>query len=211
MKYPVVLFDLDGTLINTNELILASFMHTLNTHCPNRYTEEDVLACMGEPLFEQMKKFDESQAEQMVQTYRTHNIAHHDAYVKEFPQVVEVLHELRRAGVRMGVVSNKTRKVVGMGLVLFQLDGLMEAIVCVDEVSKGKPDPEMILVALEKMGASPEQTLMVGDSRYDIIAGQRAHVATAAVMWSLHHHHFTEHKPDYFLHEMRDLLEIVGI
>nr|WP_220185981.1 pyrophosphatase PpaX [Paenactinomyces guangxiensis] len=202
---------MDGTLINTNDLILASFMHTLNAHCPGKYTEADVLACMGEPLLDQMERFDPAQAEQMVQTYHTHNVAHHDDYVKEFPHVREVLGRLQEAGVKMGVVSNKRRKVVEMGLKLFGLDRFMQVVICYGEAEKAKPEPDMILLALEKLGAMPEQTLMVGDSRYDLLAARRARVASAAVAWSLHADELGQYDPDYFLNDMRDLLDVLEI
>lgn len=211
MKYPYVLFDLDGTLINTNELILASFMHTLEIHCPGKYTEQDVIACMGESLIEQMKRFDAAQADEMVQTYHQYNEENHDHYVKEFPHVKEVLEQMHQAGVQLGVVSNKRRKVVEMGLQLFGLDHYMRVVVCIGEAEKAKPEPDLILRAMDQLGAPAAQTLMVGDSRYDIIAGQRANVATAGVAWSLHADELKAYEPDYFLQDMRDLHKIVEI
>lgn len=112
MRYSVVLFDLDGTLINTNSLILASFMHTLELHCPGKYTVDDVIPIMGEPLLDQMRHFDPSQAEEMVKTYQTFNVRHHDEYVEEFPHVRQVLEQLHQAGIALGVVTNKRRLVV---------------------------------------------------------------------------------------------------
>jgi pyrophosphatase PpaX len=211
MKHQVVLFDLDGTLINTNELILASFMHTLNKHCPGKYTEEDVLAIMGEPLLDQMRRFDPDQAEEMVKTYHAYNVEKHDEYVKEFPHVREVLKRLHQVGVVMGVVSNKRRSVVEMGLKLIGLDPYMQTVVCFGEGLKGKPEPDMIHYALKKLHAIPDQALMVGDSRYDLLAAKRAGVASAAVAWSLHAEELKEYEPDYYLEDMRDLLRILEI
>jgi pyrophosphatase PpaX len=211
LKYPVVLFDLDGTLIDTNELILTSFMHTLETHCPGRYTREDVLAYMGEPLIDQMRRFDLKQAEEMVKTYHAYNVAHHDLYVKEFPHVAETLEALDKAGVVMGVVSNKRRPGLEMGLKRFGFDKYMKTVVCFGDGAKGKPEPDMIFLALEQLGAKPEEALMVGDSRYDLIAAKRAGVKSAGVAWSLHAEELKQHQPDYFLDHMRDLLNVVGI
>ncbi|MFC7439948.1 pyrophosphatase PpaX [Laceyella putida] len=211
MKYSVVLFDLDGTLIDTNELILSSFMHTLESHCPGKYTEQDVLACMGEPLFDQMRRFDATQAEAMVKTYHTYNETKHDELVKEFPHVREVLTRLHEAGVVLAVVSNKRRLVVDMGLKLFGLDSLMSAVVTVDDVERGKPEPDMIILALEKLGATTEQALMVGDSRYDLMAAKKAHVAAVGVGWSLHADELKQYEPEHFLEDMRQLLDIVEI
>lgn len=211
MKYPVVLFDLDGTLIDTNELIIASFMHTLNKHCPGKYTEKDVLAIMGEPLIDQMRRFDPEQAEEMVKTYHIHNEANHDQYVKEFPYVKEVVEKLHQNGVKIGIVSNKRRLVVNMGLRLFDLEKYMDTVVCVEDAPKAKPEPDLIYTALNRLEAKPEEALMVGDSRYDMIAARRAGVSAVAVGWSLHHEELRQYEPDYFLNDMRDLLEILGL
>jgi pyrophosphatase PpaX len=211
LKKPIVLFDLDGTLIDTNDLILASFMHTLERHCPGKYTEKDVLACMGEPLFEQMRRFDPGQAEEMVKTYHTHNVAHHDLYVKEFPHVRETLQEMHRAGVIMGIVSNKRRQVVEMGLKRFGLDKFMRTVVCLGDAEKGKPEPDLIFLALEQLGAAPEEALMVGDSRFDLIAAKRAGVRSVAVGWSLHRDELKQYEPDFFVEDIRELLVITGV
>jgi len=211
MKFSVVLFDLDGTLINTNELILASFMHTLNTHCPGKYTEKDVLAIMGEPLIDQMRRFDAEQAEEMVKTYHAHNETNHDLFVKEFPHVREVVEKLHQAGVKMGIVSNKRRLVVNMGLQLFGLDRFMDTVVCVEDAPKAKPEPDLIYVALDRLGAKPEEALMVGDSRYDMMAAKRAGVKAVGVEWSLHHEELRNYEPDFFLTDMRDLLFVLEL
>lgn len=211
MKYSVVLFDLDGTLINTNELILTTFMHTLEKHCPGKYTRQDVLACMGEPLIDQMIRFDETQAEEMVKTYHAYNVAKHDELVEEFPHVREVLTQLHAAGVTMAVVTNKRRLVVEMGLKRFGFDLLMSEVITVEDVAKGKPEPDMIDLALEKLKARPEQALMVGDSRYDLMAAKRAGVACAGVGWSLHTEELKQLEPEYFLEDMRQLLDLVEI
>jgi pyrophosphatase PpaX len=211
VKQPVLLFDLDGTLINTNELILASFMHTLNLHCPGKYTKQDVLAIMGEPLYDQMSRFDPDQAEEMVKTYHVFNEEKHDELVLEFPHVRETLIELDRAGVPMGVVSNKRRLVVEMGLKRFDLGKFMKTVVCIGDTEKAKPEPDMIFLALEHLGGTPDQAIMVGDSRYDIMAAKRAGVASAAVAWSLHADELKKYEPDYYLEDMRDLLKIVKV
>jgi pyrophosphatase PpaX len=211
VKYTVILFDLDGTLIDTNNLILSSFMHTLETHCPGKYTEQDVLACMGEPLLDQMRRFDPSQAEEMVKTYHAYNVAKHDELVASFPHVREVLTQLHEAGVVLAVVSNKRRLVVDMGLKRMGLDHLMSAVVTVDDVKRGKPEPDMILFALDKLQATAEQALMVGDSRYDLMAAERAGVVAVGVAWSLHADELKRLAPAYFIDDMRQLLDIVQI
>lgn len=211
MSYRAILFDLDGTLLNTNELILASFMHTFEQHCPGKYTEEDVLAIMGEPLLDMMRQFDEEQAEQMVETYQKHNIENHDHYVEAFPHVVEVIEQISQAGIPMSIVTNKRRPVVEMGLRLFGLDTWMDEVICVGDAPQAKPEPDQLLLAMERMQVKPEETLMVGDSRYDLMAARRAGVACAGVSWSLHLEDLEKMKPDYMLTDLKDLLDILDL
>ncbi len=211
MRYPVVLFDLDGTLLDTNELIIKSFLHTFEVHCPNRYTVDDVMPIMGEPLRDQMRYFDPTQVDEMVHTYRVFNEREHDRYVTEFPHVREFLGQLHLAGVLMGVVSNKRRSIVEMGLKLFDLDKLMQVTVCVGEAAKDKPEPDMLFLALKELRRNPEEALMVGDSRYDLMAANRAGIDSVAVDWSLHVDDLKKYQPTYWIKDIRELGLIIGM
>lgn len=209
MHYPVILFDLDGTLLNTNELIIASFLHTLEVHCPGKYTREDVMKIMGQPLIDQMNLIDSEQAESMVETYSVHNEAHHDQYVEIFPNVREVLLNLQKMGAKLLIVSNKRRKVVEMGLKLFQLDSLMTEIVCIGDAPRPKPEPDLLLYALDLVKAKPEEAIMVGDSKYDLIAAKRAKMDSVGVNWSYHADDLPNYEPTYLISDMRELISIV--
>jgi pyrophosphatase PpaX len=211
MKYSTILFDLDGTLIDTNELILASFEHTFDKHCPDKFTREDVMPIMGEPLLDQMRFFDPHQAEEMVATYRLFNQMEHDSYVTEFPHILDCLGTLFEHHVTMGVVSNKRRDTVEQGLRLFGMDKWMKATVCADEAKRNKPHPDMLLLALEKLHVSAKETLMVGDSRYDIMAAERAGIDSVGVAWSLHGEDIKRHKPTYWMEDIRELVTIMGL
>lgn len=208
-----ILFDLDGTIVDTNELIIASFLHSLQGQTLEPFTRDHIIPNMGKPLMEQMLMFTgKTEVDDLIRIYREYNVRMHDELVREFPHVREVLAKLHANGIRMGVVTNKVRKTTEMGLKLFQLDRYMDTIVTVEDVSKAKPDPEGIQVALNRLNAKPEETLMVGDSQYDIQSGQNAGVKAAGVAWSMKGANFlrTFH-PDYLLDDMRDLLDIAGI
>lgn len=212
MAITTVLFDLDGTIIDTNELIIQSFLHTLEGETDSPFSREAIIPHMGFPLLEQLRFFTgRPEVDELAVKYRQFNLTKHDGLVAEFPHVGEVLSELARRSVRMGVVTNKMRLTSEMGLRKCGLAAYMETIVTIDDVERGKPEPDPVLVALERMGVTPQETLMVGDSQYDIVAGQKAGVHTAGVAWSLKgEEHLLSFKPDYMLRDMRDLLDIVG-
>lgn len=210
MRYSHILFDLDGTLIDTNELILQSFEHTFETFFPGQYTRADILPHMGQPLVTQFGRFAPDRVQEMIDVYREHNIANHDRLVTIFPDVREVLQELKDMGCTMAVVTSKMRRTALMGVQLFGIESFFDAFVTIEDTDKHKPHPEPLLLAMKKIGAQPDQTLMIGDSPYDIEGGKRAGVATCGVAWSLRGEAgLRPYWPDYVIREMKDLLPII--
>ncbi|TGA97381.1 pyrophosphatase PpaX [Sporolactobacillus shoreae] len=205
-----VLFDLDGTLINTNNLILASFQYTLDRYFPGKYTKKDLIPFIGEPLELSFDHVDPAQRDEMIEVYRAHNSKFHDRLVTEFPHVHETLEKLSSEGCKMGVVSTKKRDMVNRGLEFTHIAGYFDTVVTSDDVARLKPDPEPVEKAMVQLAAQPESTLMVGDSPSDILAGSGAHVRTAAVGWSMKGRSVLEKlHPDYLIDSMNDLLKLV--
>jgi pyrophosphatase PpaX len=167
---------------------------------------------MGRPLAEQLSMFSgREQVDDLMRKYREFNIAKHDELVREFPHVKEVFAELRRRGLRLGVVTSKVRMTTEMGLKLAGLRDYVETIVTVEDVEKPKPDPEGIAKALAALGASPREAVMVGDSHYDIEAAQNAGVMAIGVGWSLKGEaYLRSFRPDAIIADMRELLALVG-
>lgn len=210
LQYEYVLFDLDGTLIDTNNLILTSFMYTLEKYYPGKYTRDDLIPHMGKPLYDQMELFGPEHAEEMVRVYREHNEQVHDELVREFPNVVQTVRDLAAMGVKMGIVTTKQRRTAEMGLRVFGLDPYMDVFVAYQDTENHKPHPEPVLKAIEQLGADPAKTLMVGDSQYDIQAAQNAGVASVGVAWSLKGASFlSTFEPTYLLNDMSELVQIV--
>lgn len=207
-----VLFDLDGTLIDTNELIISSFLHTLGSYYPNRYNREDVLPFLGPTLTETFSAINPEKVDEMIAAYREFNIRNHDLLVKEFAGVYETVRTLKNSGVKIGIVTTKVLKVVEMGLKRAKLDPFFDVIVALDHVENTKPDPEPINKALALLGSKPEETIMVGDNYHDIIGGKNAGTQTAAVAWSMKgKDYLMGFSPDYMLENMTDLLEILKV
>ncbi|RFB13568.1 pyrophosphatase PpaX [Bacillus sp. HNG] len=213
MAIKTLLFDLDGTLIDTNELILQSFLHTFETYFPDRqFTREEILPFNGPTLHESFSSVDPDRAEEMIAEYRKFNHEKHDELVTEFPGVFDTIKTLKEQGYKIGVVTTKIRNTVNMGLKLTKLDQFFDVVVTLDDVKNPKPDPEPVLLALKLLGSTPEEAIMIGDNYQDIVAGQNAGTKTAGVAWSHKGKDFLlEYKPDFMLENMSDLLDIVSV
>ncbi|WML46008.1 pyrophosphatase PpaX [Neobacillus sp. PS3-40] len=211
-KITTLLFDLDGTLIDTNDLIITTFLHTLDKYYPSKYKREDVLPFMGPTLQETFEGIDPDRVEEMILDYRTFNLANHDLLVKEFEGVLETIQILQEKGFKLGIVSTKIYDTVLKGMKLTKLDPFFNVIVAMEHVSKVKPDPEPIFNALKQLGSTPEETIMVGDNYHDILAGKNAGTKTAGVSWSAKgREYIAKYEPDYILENMKDLLIILGV
>lgn len=206
-----ILFDLDGTLIDTNELIISTYLHTLEKYYPGKYEREDVLPFLGPTLHEVFGAMDPEKVEEMVLDYRTYNLANHDSLVKEFVGVMETIETLKKKGYKLAIVTTKREDVAFKGLRLMKLDPFFDVMIAYDHVKKVKPDPEPIFLALEKLDSKPEETLMVGDNFHDVLAGKNAGTKTAGVAWTIKgRDYLAKYEPDYMLENMTDLLRILG-
>lgn len=211
MNINTILFDLDGTLIDTNELIISSFLHTLNKFYPDQYKREDVLPFMGPTLHETFSGIDQERVQELIDTYREYNISNHDLLVKEFEGVFETVQWLKQEGYKLGIVTTKMSNVVMMGLKLTKLDQFFDVIVAIDHVTHPKPHPEPIEKALQQLDAKPEEALMVGDNHHDIVGGKNAGTKTAGVAWSAKgREHLAKYESDFMLEKMSDLRDILG-
>ncbi|RCX18482.1 pyrophosphatase PpaX [Fontibacillus phaseoli] len=208
-----ILFDLDGTIIDTNDLIINTFMHVLSNHFPQQsYTREQIIPHMGTTLEQQMQTFSGRQdVANLVADYRTFNNLHHDTMVREFPRVNEVINTLHERGITLGVVTTKIRPTTLRALDMFGLKKYMDVIVTVQDVEHPKPHPEPVLKAIGQLGADPTRTIMVGDSAADIQSAKAAGVKAAAVAWSLKGVEvLSQYHPDYILQDMTDLYGVLG-
>lgn len=211
----VLLLDLDGTLIDSSELILASYRHTMRTHLGETPPDSEWLEGMGRPLRVQLRDFasSEEEAKSMLDTYREHNHRVHDRLIRSFDGVRETLTGLRQRGVPLAIVTSKARRGVEMGMDACGLEaGWFDAVVTADDVELAKPHPEPVLRALRLLGedADPSRAVFVGDSVHDLRAGRAAAVATGAALWGPYGRAELEPgQPDYWLEDVRELKELV--
>jgi len=199
-----LLFDLDGTLLDTNPLIIASFRHTLGYYFPNEtYRDEDIFPFIGPTLEKSFKALNESEWKEMQAFYRSFNIAMHDQLVAEYPGVIEGLYRLHAKGYKMGIVTSKGRPVVEQGLRLFNIDHLFDVVITADDVVHEKPHAEPVERALRALESTEDRAVMVGDNDTDIFSGKNAGTKTVAVGWALKGRAFLEAlEPDVIIDSM---------
>jgi pyrophosphatase PpaX len=203
------LFDLDGTLLDSTELLLAGYKHTARTHLGRETPDEEWLEHFGKPLRDQMALFDESQADEMVRTYRVFYNEHHDDLIRIYTGIPDILRELHERGHKLGVVTSKLTKFSHRALEWFDIDAYLDVVVGEDMVKAHKPDPAGVILALERLGSVPEDAWMIGDSPYDIQAGNAAGCRTAAVLWGpFDRQTLAPYNPTVFLEDPRELLTL---
>jgi pyrophosphatase PpaX len=207
-----VLFDLDGTLIDSVRLILDSYHHTLAAHGLPPRTDEHWLSGVGTPLTVQLADWghDPATLNALIATYREYNLANHDRMVTVYPGVAAAVEAIRAAGLRTGLVTSKNRQGAIRGLTLVKLERMMDVLVCADEVTNPKPHPEPVEKAMALLGADPRTTVYVGDSIHDMVSGRAAGVRTAAALWGpFGRSHLEDATPDYWLETPADLLALI--
>lgn len=181
-----VLFDLDGTLADTVGLILLSYRHTMERHLGAAPPDEAWIAGMGRPLRDQLAEFASTpdQAKSMLETYVSFQRTVHDEMVQPYPGVVELVETLTREGRPIALVTSKRREMARRTLRCCGLEQHFGVVIGGDDVERGKPHPAAVFAALEAMALVPSrQVLFVGDSPYDVQAGNAAGVTTVAALW----------------------------
>lgn len=207
-----VLFDLDGTLIDSIQLIIDSYHHTLAVHGIPARTDQEWLDGIGTPLRVQFAEWahDEERMEAMIDTYREYNIFHHDSRVRVYPGVVDMVQAVRAAGCRTGLVTSKNRVGAFRGLRVAGLEEAMDVVIGADDVVHPKPHREPVDRAVAHLGADPATTVYVGDSVHDMHSGRSAGVRTAAVLWGPFGRSDLEPAgPDYWLEHPRELVSLL--
>jgi pyrophosphatase PpaX len=179
------LFDFDGTLVDTTDLIYQSMRHAAGEVLGREISREVLMANVGQPLPRQMELLSAEHAEALLDSYRLHNEENHDALIKEFPGVEDSLARLRSAGIKVAVVTSKRRFSVDMALKTFPgLGDVVDQWITMEDTTEHKPRPEPLLKGLELLGNVPrEQAAYVGDSPFDVAAAKAAGVKSVAVSW----------------------------
>jgi pyrophosphatase PpaX len=211
-RLPTILFDLDGTLIDSIELILNSARYAfekLERDCP---PDEEWLSGVGIPLFTMFRRYarDEADCADLIAAYREYQLVHHDRLIKSYDRVTETVEILKNRGHDIGIVTSKSEALALRGLAHVGLARHMDTIVGCDSSTRHKPDPEPVRIALHRLDASPEDAIFVGDSVHDVLAGNAAGVHTAAALWGAFKRADLEPgEPNAWLESVSDLVTLL--
>lgn len=180
-----VVFDFDGTLVNTNDVIIASWQATFEHFLGHRESEEKIKDTFGETLVYTVGvNFPGLPTEDVICYYRDYQMAHCDEMVCVFDGIVDMLKELKDRGYKLAIATSRTHKGTLDYLNQFGMREYFDAVVSMEDVDRHKPDPDTCLVALSKLGATPEESVMLGDTRFDVGCANNAGVDSILVGWS---------------------------
>lgn len=208
---PVILFDLDGTILDTNDLIIDSFKHVFSQHEPQLViTDEIATTFLGPTLWETFGKYSAKDVDMLVDEYRTFNHDNHKRLAKPIVNAEKMLSELKQDGYTLGIVSSKMHEVIVYGLELFDLQEYFDVIIGLDDVELSKPSPEGIRKACDLLGYKYDSIVYVGDSPSDMQAGKAAMAYTIGVSWSAQGSEALKNEtPDAMIDDLMEVVRIV--
>src|SRR5918999_1474810 len=207
-----ILFDLDGTLIDSVELIVNSALYAFEKCGHPAPAAEEWLADLGLPLRTMFARFieDEARLAELVAGYREYQLANHDRLVRPYDEVARTLQTLHERGVALAVVTSKAEVLAQRGLAHVGLDGFFDVVVGLESCTRHKPDPEPVDIALRRLGIPAGRAAFVGDSPHDMAAGRAAGVTTIAALWGpFSRAQLAASDPDHYIERMGELLPIV--
>lgn len=209
--FRAVLFDVDGTLIDTAELIADALEYTCRRHLGVTHPREEYFALIGVPAMEQMRILGGDRAAEMFDTVT----AYYEEYCHlegPFPGALDMLARLHEVGIPLGLVTSKTRGELTPTLERVPLHRYVRVMVTADQTTRPKPYPDPVYLALQTLEVSAEHVLFVGDSPYDLQSGRAAGVRTGAATWGPHPlAKLAAEQPDYLFKSFREVLAACGI
>ena len=163
-----VAFDFDGTVIDTNKLIVDSWQHTFLKFHGYRHSEQEIYGTFGETLYDSMKDFFHEKADEAIACYREYQKDSWRESVRVFPGITGLLQELENQGRTLLLVTSRLKPTTMEYLEHFDLKRFFKVVITSNDTKAHKPDPEPVMMALAKAGGRPEESVMVGDTRFRI-------------------------------------------
>ena len=208
-----VLFDLDGTLLDSIELILSSARHAFRDRVGQVPDDAEWRTLIGMPLEASFRRYasDDADVAALLSQYREYQLANHDRLVKCYDEVIETVDFIRAAGHPVAIVTSKTTTMTRRGLEVSGLSPHFDTIIGCDVCERHKPAPHPVEIALERLGYHSDEAVFVGDSVYDMLAGNAAGVTTIAALWGpFTREDLAASRPAHYLQRIRDLPRLLA-
>lgn len=208
-QYKALLFDLDGTIINTTEFVYQAFEHTLNEHGHDPIDRAELSKLMGLPLHDTYQRI--TTLKEIHHLFQTHDEFQQKnlQLAVPFPNTIETIQKIREKGIKTAVVTTRGRRSALQTLEQNDMIALFDTIIAFDDVTAPKPDAEPVLKALANLQVYPENAMMIGDTDLDVGAGKNAGVTTVAVAYGFQGETVKELKPDFIINSIEELLPII--
>ncbi|MCF0106387.1 MAG: prolipoprotein diacylglyceryl transferase [Holdemanella sp.] len=173
-KKPVILFDLDGTIQDSQHLVFETFRRVFKERLPEYdLKDEELYTFFGPTLEDTFKRyFPEDEVESVIETYQKINLAIHDEMLEPMPHAKEMLEELKEQGFLMAIVSNKRIGVVLKGLNHLNLNPYFDAVLGKEDLPRPKPYPDGLIAACNRLNVGRDNCIYVGDNKADVIAAK---------------------------------------
>jgi pyrophosphatase PpaX len=223
-KYDTVLFDFDGTIVDSTPAVLGAWQHTYDVLKPGQYDEAACLSTFGEQLDASLHKFfPETPVDEVVSIYRDWQITRLPDLVKAFPGVFDALSRIHGAGYKLGLVTSRHKETADVLFDLFNVREYFDTIILCEDTERHKPDPEPIDKALWLLGSETEKSLYVGDAVFDLLTSHNAGVDYALVMWTKTYEvvrdengtpvravsGVTDDQPEYFIETPDEIIDVL--
>jgi pyrophosphatase PpaX len=211
-KLDTIIFDLDGTLIDTNNIIIRSFRSTFERHFPDvTLTDEQIHSFIGPTLHQTFGDYtnDPFLIQEMIDSYREFYVEYEVGNFEIYPDVLEVVNDLKDKGYNLAICTSKFRVAAWPSFTYYHLDDLFDVFVGLDDVEHAKPHPNAIETVLKQFPGH-QKAIMIGDNTGDILAGKHAGIYSAGVAWSLKGpDYLLEAEPDFMLTDMKDIYRVI--
>jgi pyrophosphatase PpaX len=182
-RWSTAIFDLDGTLADTINLIVESYQHAFRTVLGRQEDPDVIRSWIGRPLIGAFRDHSPEQADELYSTYLQWNADNTERLIRTYDGVVDVVGELRAAGVHVGIATSKRRESAQQAMDILGISPHVDVLVAMEDTDRHKPDPTPLLLALERMGRGSNGAVYVGDAVVDVLAGKAAGMDTLAVTW----------------------------
>lgn len=211
-KLDTILFDLDGTLIDTNDIIVRSFQSTFERHFPEiEVSEQQIHSFIGPTLSQTFGDYtkDPFLIQDMIDSYREFYVKYEIGNFNIYPDVLEVVTDLKKKGYNLGILTSKFKVAAWPSFTHYGLETIFDSFTALDDVEHPKPHPNAVQTALRNF-PNHKKAIMIGDNQGDILAGKNAGIYSAGVAWSFKGKaHLLEVNPDFILEDMNDIYRVL--